>query len=320
MTTLADKIENYYFNHFTTLAKDKQFHFATRLAAWSNNPRAEALLRTQIDEIYTIDIRRTLKEMTLHPPHAKVNAAALRQPYFEKYPELRGRMLSLFRVRHLLSVYDVDARKDMLSITPIEDLQNLCTALIDDTAALRVLSTYAVNYIYLVRHILYPTAESDKQIRELAATIYNLGDYYDVSKKEDIQLLIYLYTHCIIGHSNFYKDSIDQKTMAVYLRMIDRLEQLIENNFNKVNLDNKFEFLVCARILEKTSKLNDAIVHEAAQSLSPDGTFVIDTINDYRQSNKTSFSDSEHRNVLFIMSQRPYHSSDSVQQSRVSAA
>jgi hypothetical protein len=308
MTTLSSEIEQYYFNNLSKLPKDKQFHFATRLAAWSQNTQATHLLTTQIDDIYPKDIYHTLTEIVSHPPQAKINALELRQPYFEKYPDLRGQMLALFRIRHLLSVYDIDIRDDMLHIVPLDELQKLSNSLFNDENAVRILSTYAVNYIYLVQHILYPTKDAEDFIKNFTAAVYDMDKHYDLSQKEDIQLLIYLYTHCIIGHTNFYKESIKLTSFPVYAQMIERLEQLIEENFNRVNLDNKFEFLVCSRIIGRVSKLNEAIVNEASQSLSPEGMFVIDTINEYKQSNKTSFSDSEHRNVLFIMSQRPYHS------------
>lgn len=300
---LISDIRQYYIDQFTALPADKQFHFATRLSAWQSLPFCAQHLDT-VKPSYvksSKEITRDLSNLLTNPPAAKINAAAARQPYFDKYPDLRGLMLALFRTRHLLAVYNYDARPLLLNLYPLERMQALCDQLLDDTEALKVLSTYAINYLYLVDSILFPVEERPLPV----ATFTELGTTYDTTKPEHVQLMIYFYTHCIIGASNFYTTPILQ-SFEEYRAMLATLEQLIGQHFSTINLDNKFEFLVCCRIIGFNSSLYDRIYDEAARSVSQDGTFVIDRHNAHKQSNKTSFADSEHRNVLLIMSATAY--------------
>lgn len=299
---ISEDIKEHYFKYFDLLTPDKQFHFATRLKAWSNDPRTDVILAERLKDFSVDNPLPSLQELCLNPPVAKINAAERRSKYFEKYPNLRGAMLGLFRVRHLLYVYDVDVRDLLLTIYSKEELYALSDQIKLDDDALKILSTYAINFIYLVDVILYPRKIDTSFLEH----ILNLKESYDISQSEDIQLLIYLFTHCIIGDSNFYHSSINLIRKPIYHAMLQTLETIIENNFEAVNLDNKFEFLVCCRILNIQTNLNIRIYAEAEKSLSPEGTYVIDTLNVAKQGNKTSLSDSEHRNVLYIMSTSSY--------------
>lgn len=301
--TIPQRVHAYYTQHFDQLADDKQFHFASRMAAWNNDIFSKNYLKS-VESRYLASedaVRSALTDLLHNPPKAKINAAEARQPYFDTYPELRGRMLALFRVRHLFTIYGVDTRELLLELVPLESLYELSEQLQGDDDALRVLSTYAINYIYLVEAILFPRESKLSLSRFLA-----LGQQYDTSNPENIQLLIYFYTHCIIGASNFYAHHVPPEDAAEYRQMLAQLESLIGENFERINLDNKLEFLVCCRIVNFPTTLTERIYEECAQSLSSEGDFVIDTLNSFKQSQKTSFSDSEHRNVLFIMSSSDY--------------
>lgn len=304
---LAKEVQQYYFEHFSELDEDKRFHFATRLYGWNRDEQAKQILE-QMEPSFVGDpraIQRTLTDLLHHPPEAKINAIAERQPYFDKYPELRGRIFALFRARHLRDVYGVDAREELLSVVGMTELERMADELSSDHSAIRTLSTYAINYLYLVRQILFGTPESMSDFLRLIETI---ASGYDRTSRTDVQLLIYLYTHCIIGASNFYLQPVPVIHKDDYVRMVEELEPLIDVMFDHINLDNKFEYLVCCRILGYETQLFERVFEEASRSVSPEGTFVIDTHNDNRQGTKTSLSDSEHRNVLFIMSTLPYHS------------
>lgn len=88
--------------------------------------------------------------------------------------------------------------------------------------------------------------------------------------------------------------------------MLRYIEALIADNFILINLDNKFEFLVCCKVLGYSSRLSGQIIAEAEQSFSDSGDFLIDKFNENIYPNKNSFELSEHRNVLFIMSSTAY--------------
>lgn len=302
---LANDISDYYKKHFGDISSDKQFHFATRLGAWNSDSFCLHALEERADIARGGDleaIKKDLKDLIDNPPKAKINAASTRERYFATYPELRGRMLALFRVRHLLAHYSIDARAVLLEVCPFDELAALSKALVEDDEALKILSTYAINYIYLLHFVLFPEQPEPAGIAE---KIYGLGDSYDLSSPEQIQLLIYLYTHCIIGEANFYARPVE-RDRDVYIAMLEKLNQIIGQNFDKINLDNKLEFLVCARIMGFKTPLFDRIYNECEGSISREGTFVVDRLNSFSQSNKTSLSDSEHRNVLLIMSATRY--------------
>lgn len=297
---LASDIYNYYLEHLNDLPEDKQFHFASRLSSWSHDKQAIAKLIQLKPRFATETIRSDLSALITNPPAAKINASERRAPYFKKYPELRGYMLALFRVRHLLFHYDIDARSILRDLISTSELYALSETLQNDQDAVAVLSTYAINYIYLVEVILFP--RHDSTLDSFLDSTFQIAAAYD-DTAEDSLLLVYLFTHCVIGASNFYQTPV---SAPAYTRMLDMIEQRIALNFTSINLDNKFEFLVCCKLVGFSSHLAEKIQQEAAQSISPEGIFLIDTINSAGQNNKTSFTDSEHRNVLYIMSQQPF--------------
>ena len=300
MNPLHQAIRAYYFDHFDELPADKQFHFVSRLSAWSKDTKALKLLDVLKPSMVTNTTSLDLEALLATSPPVTLNAAARRAPYFAKYPELFGLMLALFRVRHLLFHYGIDTRDELLAFHGKDALYALSDRLQQDSEALMILTTYAINYIYLVESILFP--RNDTPMNSFIHQLPSLADIY-TDTPEDSLLLIYLYTHCIIGASNFYQMPVQH---PVYLTMLSLIEQRIAAHFDHINLDNKFEFLVCCKLASFETTLEEAIHEEAAQSLSPHGTFLVDTINQAAQKNKVSFAASEHRNVLYIMGSVPY--------------
>jgi hypothetical protein len=301
---LHEKIKHYYLDHIDELDTDKQFHLFTRLAAWEGDLTALQGLKKLTSTIVPANsemLRQQLTELIEHPPTARINASELREEYFQKYPRLRGIDFALFRVRHLLAVYGVDARQTLLSLVPLAELEQLRQALTNDPAAMRTLSTYAINYLYLLERVIL---EHDDQI-DIAA-LHDLGKAYDSSDPQQLQLYIYLYTHCIIGESNFYTRTIPAGLLPSYQAMVRDLEAVIQQHYDHINLDNKLEFLTCCRIVGYTTGLTEQIYDECARSVSDNGTYLVDRHNANAQSDKTSLADSEHRNVLFIMSKTTY--------------
>ena len=300
---LANNIYDYYLNNQAKLTDDKLFHFATRMAAWRGEKDAFDLLRRLQPMITKPEqsLQDTLQAIIDTPQSGRRNAHELRQPYFEKYPLLYGAHAALFRVRHLDAVYGIDARQALYDCIPRETLLQLRDDLMNDQEALKILSTFAVNYCYLLTRVV----ERDETGLDLARFL-DAGHSYDLRDKTQVQLLIYLYTHCIIGESNFYTQEIPEDKLPTYVAMLQELEPIIEANFDSINLDNKLEYLVCARICGYDTKLFESVYAEAEQSISPEGTFVIDVHNANIQEDRNDFVKSEHRNVLYIMSATPY--------------
>ena len=300
---LDQQVKQYYFAHFDKLAPDKQFHYASRIAAWDGDSCAYDKLRELKEYIlpteYKNDLAGLMKMILATPQTGKRNAHELRQPYFQKYPELYGLHLALFRARHLKAVYGIDAAASLDEVFGKDHLSTLITHLMADKEAVKFLSTFAVNTIYLYDILFAAQMADPKHFIEVAKS-------YDLKDKSQIQLLIYLYTHCIIGESSFYTQKIPKNKLEVYTSMLAELEKIIGDNFELINLDNKLEFLVCAQICSFNSNLEARIFEECADSISPQGTFLIDVHNQNMQLERQSFAASEHRNVLFIMANLAY--------------
>jgi len=304
---LADKVRSYYLKNIDSLPEDKIFHFLSRLASWSNDKECHELLVSQLPKLLpknaNSEIINMLQELIKNPPKASINAFETRKKYFDTYPTLRPIIFALFRTRHLKYLYNIETRQQLLELIPNSEMQLLNKKICADKNAIKILSTYAINYIYLTQKILYP----EKYPKLTLKYFYDLGALYDTTDPEQIQLLIYLYTHCIIGESNFYLQHLSKNSLAVTSKMLFILEKLIQKNYININLDNKLEFLVCCKIANYKTSLFKIIHKECSNSISPNGMFVIDMHNTRAQKNKSSFITSEHRNVLFIMSCKPYN-------------
>lgn len=300
---LADDVYNYYITHQNLLADDKLFHFATRTAAWFGREESFDILKRSRYQVVEpqLPLNEVIANIYNAPIKNPVNAYHLRQPFFEKYPQLYGAHLALFRVRHLEAVYGIDARDALFATISKEELIDLRDKLLADDDGLRVLSTFAINFCYLLETVILKQDHSLPLDRFL-----EIGASYDTSKATDIQLLIYFYTHCIIGETNFYVRTIPNELLSIYREMLRRIELLIRTHFDSINLDNKLEFLVCSRICDYKTDLYEQIYRECEQSISEEGTFIVDRHNSNAQEDRRSFSSSEHRNVLFIMSTAPY--------------
>ena len=300
---LSDSVYQYYFLNKEHLSEDKLFHFATRTAAWLGRQESYDLLQTS--EQYVTQPDKSLEQMIADvyatPQTGRRNAHELRQPFFEKYPKLYGAHLALFRVRHLQEVYKIDAREALFAAISRDELIELKEQLLADTEALKVLSTFAINFCYLLERVIF-----DDPTSLPIETFLAIGKSYDASDKEQMQLLVYFYTHCIIGESNFYVRTIPEDLLPLYREMLHIIEPLITKYFDDINLDNKLEFLVCARICGYDTPLFETIYEECQRSVSPEGTFLIDIYNSNIQEDRNDFVKSEHRNVLFIMSTSPY--------------
>jgi hypothetical protein len=306
---LAENILDYYLTHLPELTDEKQFHLCTRLAAWTGNHKAiehlAEMRKHYVPEPCTpAALKSQLQGILDNLEPLPTNAAKVRDPYFAKYPWLRGLELVLFRVRHLKEIYGVDARAALFELVPRRQLLEYKKQLMTDPDALRILSTYAVNYIFLLERVVLEQDNAESIDLKL---FYNLADGYDLNDPVHLQLYIYLYTHCIIADAHFYVMPIPTYSLATYTKMLVRLEKVIIDHLAELSLDTKLEFLVCSRICNFNTSATKEIYDECRKSVSPEGTFLVDTVNTFanREAKKT-FDASEHRNVLFIMSSLSY--------------
>ncbi len=303
MNDLSNSIFAYYAGNLRRLSEDKQFHFASRLYLWDRQPGMHEVVE-KLRLWFTADgntqeallqVRRLANK---YPDLGSQNALGLRQPYFRQYPEITEYLPILLKVLYLRTVYGIDAHSELELLVPMHDLRSFTERLLADNKAIAVLSTQAINYLYLWAQLSeeHEALIDPKQFLAIGRTGYARDNALQ------LQLLIYLYTHCIIGASQFYHRPVPDAHRSTYLAMVDEMEQLLHTHFETINLDNKFEFLVSSLVLGRKSPFTARIMDEAEQSISPDGIFLIDRKNNNPQAKNTSFDKSEHRNVLYIMS------------------
>jgi len=290
---LADSIRQYYLENTSKLKFSNRFHLASRLASWEGDDTAIEILANLKNQILPADLSAELRAI-LDRPVWKVYAYPQRLPYFTKYPRLFGIHNALFRVRHLLYLYGYDAREELLKLVAQEELEKLRNDMLTDNQAVKYLSRFAVDFIYLYEILFGTESKINPEY------FYEIGETYDLSDPVQLHLLVYLYTHCIIADSNFYARVVPAGNNQVYRKMLGKLEGLMDGN-ESIKLDNKFEFLVASRICGWPAQIADKIYFEAARSLSPQG-YIIDKHNEPHHPGLNSFNGSEHRNVLFIMS------------------
>ncbi len=303
MDLLSNTIYRYYFKHLTQLTPEKKFHLASRLYLYNQDSGAKELL-TELQPYFTYNnqpelaVHEIVAEALSKPSHGSKNASALRQPYFEKYPQLKIYLVALFRINWLQSAYQIDSKTELFKLFSKQEMEQQKEQLLNDPEAIAILSTHAINFLYLYERLI---KEDDQSLP--VEQFYTIGqNNYDLDNPLHIQLLIYLYTHCIIGESKFYARLIPDHEKQSYTAMLDYLEELISSRYDMINLDNKFEFLVCAKMLNYSSQLTGRILEEAEASVSENGDFLIDRHNKNPQTSNTDLDSSEHRNVLFIMS------------------
>jgi len=309
MNDLSNNVYDYYLGHFAELSPDKQLHFASRLYLWSGDERcAEHLRQLRAGVTLGDDPGAALREVynlaqtTIH--HGSKNAAAERAPHFERYPELRSVVMVLFRLTFLRTVYGIDARGAFYDLYPAQTLDDLQQRLLADRQAMAILSTHAINFLYLYNRVLLDddTSFDPSQLLDLARI-------YDFSRPVHLQLFIYLYTHCVIGESQFYARRVPETYRPIYDSMLAALEKLIDARYDDINLDNKFEYLVCCGLLGVDSPLRARIDDEARRSIADEGMFLVDRHNNNPQITNHSLDLSEHRNVLYILANQPFQPS-----------
>lgn len=286
------------------LLGDKTFHFLSRLYLWSGDKNARAGLDT-IRESYIGSTEEQYREklssiFTRIPEHGDYMVSKeARQTYFIQYPSLESYLGLLFKYLFVQKIYGVNLRPYIRELVSDEKLLALKESLEQDHEAMRVLSTYAINYLYMLDHYLgIPLSKVNPE------TYHAIGSSYP---NNSFELQIYFFTHCIIGASKFYSTKIKDSDLATYIKMLHCIEKTIKDHYETISLDNKCEFLVCAKICGYKSTLENDILAEADCSLSPDGNFLIDTLNTKASPDeRNDFVGSEHRNVLYAMSQLPY--------------
>jgi hypothetical protein len=299
MNNLYNTVLATYRQGFAGLTPAAQFHFASRLYLWQQEPQAAAWLR-QLEPDFTANHqpRAVVEKLLAEPPPLLRQTAQVRAPYFARYPQLQTYEKVLFRLLFMRGLYNIEARPLFYELFDAAVVKQERDALLNDHAALAYLSTFAVNFLYLLERFIH-----DDDAALPVPTLLQIGrSSFDNSKLVDCQLQCYFFTHCIIAESLFYARPIPHTYGSTYLEMLADTEQIIESRFEQLKFDNKLEFLVCCRILDHHSHLENRILEGAERALSPDG-YLVEPLS----TTSSTLSKAEHRNVLYLLSQRPYH-------------
>lgn len=302
-------VQNYYDENFEHLG-GKKFHYVSRLYLFlKDNHYKKHLLDLQkeyigINENETENIIKNILNKTQNDDSIEYrNENDIRNEILKNYPNLGKYNSLLFKFLFSLKVYNKDISPYILKSIDIETLTKYYQKLCSNSEHLCKLSTLAINYLYNINHFLRHI-NADK-IPKLDPNYFLKVAQKDFKNNEDIKnkynLELYYYTHLIIGASKFYSEKIIENKKE-YLKMIEICEKIIQENYFDINIDNKVEFLVCAKLLDHQSSLFEIIYSECKNSLSDIGNFLIDRNNKFsNMKNKNNFIQSEHRNVLFIM-------------------
>lgn len=291
---LADNIRRYFFANFDKLPQNRQFHFASRLAAWEGSKEATDKLRELKPLILPTDADQMFKDL-LNYPLGPIYADQYRRKYFQKYPKLHGINMCLFQIRHLKEIYGLDLRHHFLNFVNHEELAQSANDILHDTPALKFLSSFAVNHIYLLQKLYGISTDLDPEL------FFKMHSKYDKANPAQFNLLVYLLTHCVIAESNYYSEGLPANKLEAYLQMMELLDRLVAGR-SDVKLDALLEYLVASRICGRVAPAQRRVHAQLSNQLSDDGTYIIDLQNYSSGIDINSLNVSEHRNALYIMS------------------
>lgn len=294
-------VKNYYEKNLHLLG-EKKFHYLSRMYLWTGeNKYYKKLKKERLNYLgkNINDIENRISERIKKSPHGRVgmNNYSERLKYFNKFSNLYETTSVLFFYLFSKSIYNKNLKSLVKKYIKTEKLLDFRKKLAQDPDALSILSTHAINFLYLSEMYLKDCSISCKSINP--ENYFKLAKKY--YKKGNELTIIYLLTHCIIGASAFYSKKITKQN-KIYTKMIQLIEKIIQENYFNINLDNKIEFIVCAKLMNYPSDIEKLIISEAEFSLSPIGNYIVDKFNNHvKLSQKNDFISSEHRNVLYLM-------------------
>jgi len=230
----------------------------------------------------------------------------MRNPFFKKYPLLMPANSMFFFELFTRKIYGVETKDTIKARLPKSQVLDIIKEISKDYDALSVLSTHAINFMYGAERIY----GDDEPLFDPSVFVDVMQNKMQkLENKEHVAMVIYLVTHCIIGASEFYSEEIT-RDIEIYKTLFREGEKVIQEHYADVALDAKFEFLVCARLLNQETFLEKIIYTEAENSLSPIHNFMDDTLNTNVDIKKRYPELREHTNVLYIMSRSKRNQKD----------
>ncbi len=293
-------VKNQYRMNYRYLSS-KKFHYATRHFLWFRHKTDEKSLEKLKKELYTKEkLRQRFKEYLKNREKMNKSCYQLRQTYLNKYPFLKVYTRILFEFLWAEKMFGMNIENLVAEYLSSQELIDLQKRLINDEKALPGLSSSAINFLYLSRYYLGSKSEKISP-SYLLKVIQN----FEPLDETEIKLKIYYLTHCIIGETLFYMRKLNQNQRKIYQRLAQEVEKVIRDNYFEVTLDNKFEFLVTAKLCGYQSQLRRTIESEAKNSLSDSGNYLVDQLEKTKKTYGDNLVSSEHRNILYLMAMFP---------------
>lgn len=287
-------VYQYYWNNITLLPKYEYFHFVTRLALVRGDARAHQEIK-KLESMFEHQNVQTVWDtlQTYLTNVAPITFATSRQPYLDRYPQIRPWARSLFATRFAQTLFNLDVHAFLPSNLFTEG-PDIVKTLLNDHQAIRELSAFATNFILMYEKYKNSSSEASMHLYEIGRSLYK-----PEHSAQELELWIYFLTHLIIGDSQFYTSTL--RNTEFYKALLHEIEELITSNYLWVQLDCKVEFLVCCDICNYQTNLREVIGSEAHCSLSDSGNFIVDKYNLVPQKNRIDWVTSEHRNVLYLI-------------------
>lgn len=315
-TTSAHVLVESYYKRNVTFDPETSFHFASRLWLWAGDSWAKQILDSAQDSYIGTDaasVARTVDNMVAQfndTGFSPSNAKKFREKYFARYPKLPLYIRLFFKMLFAQNIYNLDIRPQIRKHITDSELIDIYAQLRADPDAIRVLSTHAINFFYLLKFFFRDDARlteisiNPQELLEISRGYAPQVNSGDLTPYQAQKMRIYLLTHAIIGESQFYYRNVKN---TVYTDIIKEIEQIITSDFAGTSLDNKNEFLVCAAICGQDTYLRDIILSESSRSLSWAGNFLVETDDWGSKTIQHSLTHAEHRSVLFIMANKQFH-------------
>ncbi len=293
--SLKEKIENYYLTFESGLRRADQFHLYSRLYLTKEDRQAKEKLLKLKDWYLGNDeqgLGKRLEGMMQNRDGDELEPKTDRKKIYRKYPNILPWQNLLFWWLMAKNIYSEDVRLVVKQKATDEQLRRLANEILADEQAVHILSSGAINYLYLVEAYLGDSAKPD--------WLYKIHQAHTKSDSKDlVKRSFYFLTHLIIAGSHFY--TRDLPSDEVYLKAFGDAEKLVKDNFFDCSLDMKLELLICARLVGKESSVEKMILSEAKRSKSNLGNFLVDTHNAWKHGFGHKLGRGEHRNCLYLM-------------------
>lgn len=296
-TNIFEAVRDYFLQKLKFLPINQQFHFLSRIHLWSGKTRYKKEIEA-IREGWWGDMENVLRDLKdINGTLPRLGSMrSYRQEAWEKFRVIEVYNRLFFKYLFDQTIFDGKAYENLKDLVKVEEVKMWRDKLLADKNALFALSTPAVNFIYFCDRFFKEEGMAIDPKEMLA-----IGQSESLSNwTDDCDARIYFYTHCIIGASQFYSETPQHR--EVYIEMLKEVEKVLTENYASLSLDHKCEFLVCCAICQYESPLTPIIRSEAETSLSPHGTFLVNTQNTYQHRLPLqSMQLCEHSNVLALM-------------------